>query len=60
MATKNPDETTTATMGDKVLDWHFELGDKVAERIVVHHAFKVKEGADIAKELTPSRIAFSI
>jgi hypothetical protein len=37
-------------MGDKVLYWHFELGDKVAEWVVVHHVFKVKEGADIAKE----------
>ena len=50
MAIKNPKQTTTASMGDKILDWHFELGDLVAQRVVVHHVFQVEEDADLAKE----------
>ena len=50
IATKNPDDLSTFSQGDTLLDWYFELGDKVAQRIVVHHVFKVPEGKDIGKE----------
>jgi hypothetical protein len=50
IATKNPGDLSTFSQGDTLLDWYFELGDKVARRIVVHHVFKVPEGRDIGKE----------
>ena len=33
-----------------MLDWYFELGDKIAQQIVVYHIFKIEEGKDIAKQ----------
>jgi hypothetical protein len=50
IARKNAEDQSTFSQGDKLLEWHYELGDKVVERIVVHHIFKVDEGKDIGKE----------
>jgi hypothetical protein len=50
IATKHPEDQSGFSQGDKLLDWYFELGDKVAQRIVVHYVFKIEEGKDIAKE----------
>jgi hypothetical protein len=50
IAEKLPEDTSSMTLGQDPLDWYFQLGDKVTERIVVRHIFEVPEGADIAKE----------
>jgi hypothetical protein len=50
IATKNAEDQSKFSQGDGLLDWYFELGDKVAQRIVVHHVFKVEEGKDIGEE----------
>jgi hypothetical protein len=50
IATKNPEDQSKFSQGDRLLEWYFELGDKVAQRIVVHQVFKVEEGKDIGKE----------
>ena len=50
IALNNPDDQSKFSQGDRLLDWYFELGDKVAQRITVHHVFKVEEGKSIGKE----------
>lgn len=50
IAEKLPEDMSSMTLGQDPLDWYFQLGDKVTERIVVRHVFEVAEGADIAKE----------
>ena len=51
IAIKNAEDRSQFSQGDRLLDWYFELGDKVAQRIVVREVFKVEEGKDIGKEL---------
>jgi hypothetical protein len=50
MADKLPEDMSSMTLGEDPLDWHFQLGDKVTERIVVRHIFEIAEGTDFAKE----------
>jgi hypothetical protein len=50
IATKNAEDQSKFSQGDELLDWYFELGDRVVQRIIVHHVFKVEEGKDIEKE----------
>jgi hypothetical protein len=50
IANNNAEDQSKFSQGDRLLDWYFELGDKVAQRIIVHHVFKVEEGNDIGKE----------
>jgi hypothetical protein len=50
IATKDPEDQSVFAQGDQLLDWYFELGDKIAQRIVVHYVFEVEEGKDIGKE----------
>jgi hypothetical protein len=50
IATNDAKDQSKFSQGDRLLDWYFELGDKVAQRIVVYHVFKVEEGKDIGKE----------
>jgi hypothetical protein len=50
IATKDPEDQSKFSQGDGLLDWYFELGDKVVERIVVHHVFKINEENDTRKE----------
>ena len=51
IATANAEGQSKFSQGDGLLDWYFELGDKVVQRIVVHHVFKIKEGKDMGKEV---------
>ena len=60
IAIKNQDDQSRASQGDRLLDWYFELADKVVQRIVVRYVFKVDEGKDIAKESTQSQTEFSM
>jgi len=50
IATRTPEDCSTFSQGDRLLDWYFELGDKVAQHIVVRQIFKIEEGKDIGKE----------
>jgi len=50
IASKNVEDQSKFSQGDGLLDWYFELGDKVAQRIIVHYVFKAAERKDIGKE----------
>ena len=45
-----PEDMSSMTLGREPLDWYFQLGDKVTERVVVRHIFGNVEGADITKD----------
>ena len=38
------------TLGEDPLDWHFVLGDKVQDKIVVRYIFKVPKDKHIGQE----------
>jgi hypothetical protein len=44
-----PDHSTTYSLGSETLDWYFELGDLIADEIMIRDMFMVSEGADIQK-----------
>jgi hypothetical protein len=46
---KWPDHSMTYSLGSETLDWYFELGDLIADEIMIRDMFKVPEGADIQK-----------
>jgi len=50
IAINNPNDESKFSQGDRLLEWYFELGDKVTQRITVHHVFQVEEGKDMGKE----------
>ncbi|TFV48278.1 hypothetical protein [Bradyrhizobium niftali] len=50
IADKIPDDSSKMSLGSDTLDWYFQLGDKVTDRIVVRHIFEVPEGADASEE----------
>jgi hypothetical protein len=50
IAIENAEDRSKFSQGDRLLDWYFELGDKVTQRIVVREVFKVEEGKDVGKE----------
>jgi len=47
IAKKYPTDISTYSLGHETLDWYFELGDKVADRLVVREIFGVAENADM-------------
>lgn len=51
IAEEFPDHSSTMTLGEDPLDWHFVLGDKVQDKIVVRYIFEVPKDKDIGKEL---------
>jgi hypothetical protein len=46
-----PDHSMMYSLGSETLDWYFELGDLVADEVVIHEVFGISESADI-KEAT--------
>jgi hypothetical protein len=50
IAADAPDDSSPMTLGEEPLDWHFVLGDKVQDNIVVRHIFEVPKGKDAGKE----------
>ena len=38
------------TLGEDPLDWHFVLGDKIQDKIVVRYIFEVSKDKDVGKE----------
>jgi hypothetical protein len=47
IATKYPSDVSPLSLGHETLDWYFELGDKVFDRVVVRDIFKVGEDVDM-------------
>jgi len=50
---KFPGHRSNYSLGHDVLDWHFELGDLVVDRIVVRDIFKAPESADVRAAIDP-------
>jgi hypothetical protein len=48
-----PNHRFTYTLGQDPLDWYFELGDLVSDRIVVRDIFKAPHGADVRASIDP-------
>jgi hypothetical protein len=48
---KYPNDVSPYSLGHETLDWYFELGDKVADRLVVREIFGVPEAADMRAAL---------
>ena len=47
-----PNDASAITLGDHPLDWHFVLGEKVQDKILVRYIFAVPKDKDIGKELS--------
>ena len=43
-----PDHRFAYSMGNDTLDWYFELGDLIADEVVIRDVFKIDERVDIA------------
>jgi hypothetical protein len=50
---KFPGHRFTYSLGHEPLDWYFELGDLVVDRIVVRDIFKAPEQADVRAAIEP-------
>jgi hypothetical protein len=48
---KWPDHSMLYSLGSETLDWYFELGDLIADEVVIREVFGISEDADI-KEAT--------
>jgi hypothetical protein len=48
-----PGHRFTYSLGNDPLDWYFELGDLVVDKIVVREIFQVPEGADVRSNIDP-------
>lgn len=53
IAKKFPGHVSTYSLGNDTLDWYFELGDLVSDRMVVRDIFKAPEGADLRAAIDP-------
>lgn len=45
-----PDDLSAITFGDEVLDWHFQLADKVVNSIFARDVMGLGQDADVVKE----------
>jgi hypothetical protein len=45
-----PEDASAMTLGEDPLDWHFVLGDKVQDKIVVRYIFEVPKEKNIREE----------
>jgi hypothetical protein len=50
---KFPGHVSTYSLGHDALDWYFELGDLVSDRMVVRDIFKAPEDADVRAAIDP-------
>lgn len=46
---RSPLHSTIYSLGSEVLDWYFELGDLIADEIVIREVFQIPEEADLKK-----------
>jgi len=45
---KHPDHRFGYSMGNETLDWYYDLGDLIADGILIRDVFEIKEDQDIA------------
>jgi hypothetical protein len=50
LATQHPDTMASISMGSDALDWYFEPGDRVRERVGVREVFRIPHGANVREE----------
>jgi hypothetical protein len=48
---KFPNHPFAYSLGHETLDWYFQLGDEIIDRLVVRDIFKIPEGTDLRAEL---------
>jgi len=48
----NPESMYPGSVGDDILDWHFEMADYAYQTILVRHLMKLPEDADIGITVT--------
>jgi hypothetical protein len=51
MNQENPDYSMLLSLGDEMLDWHFDPADRIIDRVVVKKVFDIPKGADIEEEV---------
>lgn len=51
LATQYPNTMATISMGHDALDWYFEPGDLVRNRVGVREVFRIPAGAEVQKEV---------
>jgi hypothetical protein len=49
LADQSPSHLTNYSLGGETLDWYFELGDLIADEIVVREVFQIPDSADLEK-----------
>jgi len=49
---KSPGHSTTYSLGNATLDWYFELGDLIADEIVIRDVFQITDCADLEQAAT--------
>jgi len=49
IAAEFPDDLSPMTLGEDPLDWHFVLGDKVQDKVVVRYIFEVPKDKEASK-----------
>jgi hypothetical protein len=49
---KSPSHSMIYSLGNATLDWYFELGDLIADAIVVRDVFQIPDSADLEKAAT--------
>src|SRR6476660_8735542 len=50
LANQHPDTMASISMGSDALDWYFEPGDRVRERVGMREVFRIPHGADVREE----------
>ncbi len=55
---KYPNDVSTCSLGNETLDWYFELGDKIVDKLLVREIMKVPEEADIRKTVDDQLVRF--
>jgi hypothetical protein len=46
---KFPDHATPYSLGSDTLDWYFELGDLIADEILIREVFEIPDSADLKR-----------
>jgi hypothetical protein len=49
---KSPRHSMTYSLGSATLDWYFELGDLIADEIVIRDVFQIPDSADLEQAAT--------
>jgi hypothetical protein len=55
---KYPNDVSTCSLGNETLDWYFELGDKIVDKLLVREIMKVPDEADLRKTVDDQLVRF--